>query len=130
MNWLAIIVAAAVNVALGWVWFGPLFGKRRTQLTGTPDLQFGGQSTAALIFLTSLAALVTASVLAFFLTLSTAYTIVEGVLYGLYAGIGFVGTAMLGDALFTGRRLGLYAIVAGYPALALVIMGAILGAWH
>jgi multidrug transporter EmrE-like cation transporter len=129
MNWLAIIVAAVVNVALGWVWFGPLFGKKRIELTGSTDPS-GGRSTTALYTFAFLAAIVTAAVLAFFLALSTAYTVVEGVLYGLYAGVGFVGTAMLGDALFTGRKLSLYLIVAGYPALALIVMGAILGAWH
>lgn len=130
MNWVSIIVAAVVNVVLGAIWFGPLFGKKWTELTGTKDVGAGGRNTTVLYIFTSLAALVTATVLAFFLALSTAYTVVEGVLYGLYAGVGFVMTAMLGDALFTGRKLSLYLIVAGYPALALVVMGAILGAWH
>lgn len=34
ITWLAVIVATATVIALGWVWFGPLFGKQWEAATG------------------------------------------------------------------------------------------------
>ncbi|MGH2377086.1 MAG: DUF1761 domain-containing protein [Candidatus Limnocylindria bacterium] len=34
VNWIAVIGAAFVAFIIGWLWYGPLFGKRWMQLTG------------------------------------------------------------------------------------------------
>lgn len=130
MNWVAIVVAAIVDFALGAVWFGPLFGKQWQEMTGRRETTTPARNAPVPYAVTFVAALIAATVLAFFLQLSTAYTVVEGTIYGLYAGVGFVMSSMLADALFSGRKLSLYLITAGYPAVGLVVMGAILGAWH
>jgi hypothetical protein len=47
---------------------------------------------------------------------------------GRYAGLGFVAPAILGDNLFNERPFKLYLIVAGFPVVGLLVMGAIIGA--
>lgn len=47
-DWLAIIVGTAVFVAVGWLWYGPLFGKAWSSATGQP-MQSGTPDTGKLI---------------------------------------------------------------------------------
>jgi hypothetical protein len=49
---------------------------------------------------------------------------------GALAGIGWVATAIGVNYLFERKSFRLFLINAGYMAVSLTIMGAILGAWH
>jgi hypothetical protein len=51
-----------------------------------------------------------------------------GAIIGLYCGLGFVAPAILSDHLFNERPPMLYLIVGGFPIVALLLMGAIIGA--
>ena len=33
-NWLAVVIAAVVSIVLGFLWYGPLFGKTWMRMTG------------------------------------------------------------------------------------------------
>lgn len=125
INFWAVVVAAAANMALGAVWYLPgVFGK--TWMKETGKKMADGQSSTPLWMLTTLAALFTAYVLAHFIQYTAAVTVVEGAVTGLWIGLGFVATAFGATALFGGWSLRLYLIQAGYQVAALVLMGAIL----
>lgn len=126
MNWLAIVIAVIVNMALGAAWFSsPVFGKKWMEWEGHTSM---GSGSPFLYVLTAIGALISAVTLAWFIDRTGTNTLVGGALIGLYAGIGFVAPAMFADNLFNQRRGALYLVVAGYPVVGLVIMGAILGA--
>ncbi len=127
MNWVAIIVAMVVNMVLGALWFSPMmFQKRWMALrVGTG---MSGQASPMLYVITAVGALVSAITLDWIIGLAGANTLVGGAIIGLYAGLGFVAPAILSDHLFNERPSTLYLIVAGFPIVGLLIMGAIIGA--
>ncbi len=127
MNWLAIIIAAVVNMVLGSLWFSPvLFQKRWLALrVGGP---MSGNASPLLYVITAVGALVSAITLDWIIGLAGANTLVGGAIVGVYCGLGFVGPAVLSDHLFNERPPMLYMIVAGFPIVGLLIMGAIIGA--
>ena len=54
----------------------------------------------------------------------------EGVLVGFMAWLGFIATVTIGQVFYEHRPIGLFFINNGYLLIGLVVMGAILGAWH
>ena len=58
VNWLAIIIAAVANMVIGFLWYGPVFGKSWMTLSGRGMGQ--GTSAGPLYALTALAAFVEA----------------------------------------------------------------------
>ncbi len=126
LNWLAVIVAALSSFPLGFLWYGPLFGKTWAAEVGmTPEkskasnkgVMFGGAFVLALI---------QASTFAMFLG---PVRNPEAALYGLCAGLAWVGAAIAVQDLFEQRGWKLSAINAGYNAVAFTLIGAIIGAW-
>ncbi len=127
MNWLAIIIATVVNMVLGSLWFSPvLFQKRWMALrVGGP---MSGTASPLLYVITAVGALVSAITLDWIIGLAGASSVGGGAIIGLYCGLGFVGPAILSDHLFNERPPMLYLIVAGFPVVGLLLMGAIIGA--
>jgi hypothetical protein len=127
INWLAVFGAALSSFPLGFVWYGPLFGKawqRETGMTdekakaGNPAIIFGGAFVLALI---------QASTFAMFLGETTNPA---AALYGLCAGLAWVGAAFGVQYLFERRSVTLFLINAGYNTVAFTLIGAIIGAWR
>lgn len=53
----------------------------------------------------------------------------QGMIHGLYAGVGFIATALGLAYVYMRKSLTVYLIDAGYQVIMLGVMGAILGAW-
>lgn len=126
MSWVAIIVATVAAMVIGFIWYGNWgFGKSWQALAGRPMGQ--GQQPGPLYALTALAALVESIALSWFISTTGYKTGAGGAIIGLYAGLGFVATAMFSEVLFAGRPPRLYAINAGYQVFQAVVLGAIIG---
>ena len=125
MNWIAIIVATVAAMVIGFLWYGPAFGKTWMALTGRG--MGTGQPAGPLYALTALAAFVEAIALNWFINETGWTTGAGGALIGLYAGLGFIATAFFSQVLFAGRPPRLYAIDAGYQVFQAVVLGAIIG---
>ena len=82
---------------------------------------------APLYALTAVAAVVQAITMAWLIGQTGANSGSAGAIVGLYVGMGIVAAAMFAEVLFAGRHPRLYAIVAGYSVVALVVQGAIIG---
>jgi len=119
---LNILVAAIVHMGIGFVWFGPLFGKAWLSATGLKPKR--AASRAYVGFLIS--SLVTSYVLAYTLKYFQVATIMLAIQIGFWVWLGFVATTMLPSYLFERRPLKLYAINAGYYLAGIVVMSAIL----
>jgi Protein of unknown function (DUF1761) len=128
LNWFAIIVAALVPMVLGALWYSPLLfaepwlqavGRRREELTG-----------ASLGYtLSAVAALVTSYALARIMRWAEVDDLWNGALVGVLVWVGFIATVLAVTTYFGGRPRQLWLINAGYQLIALVLMGAIHGAW-
>jgi hypothetical protein len=128
VNWLAIIIAALANMVIGFLWYGTwAFGKSWMKLSGHTMGEGFPSGPGPLYALTAVAAVVQAITMAWLIGQTGANSGSAGAIVGLYVGMGIVAAAMFAEVLFAGRHPRLYAIVAGYSVVALVVQGAIIG---
>lgn len=128
MNWVGIIVAVVVNMALGYLWFSPALFVKPWQAMRPDKTPPSGNASPMLYVITAVGALVSAFTLDWIIRIADARSLVEGAIIGAYTGLGLVAPAILSDNLFNERPMKLYLIVAGFPVVGLVVMGAIIGA--
>jgi len=131
INLAAVVGAAVASMVVGFVWYGPLFGKKWMKLSGVSmkDIESkkaGMPKTYAMAFV---AALVTAYVLALFVDYTEAKTIMGGAVTGFWLWLGFIATTELGSVLWEGKPKQLYLLNAAHGLVALLVMGAILAVW-
>ncbi len=130
INYLAVFVAALSSFIIGWLWYGPLFGKLWMKLNGfTPEvIKEGGMPMGVIMPVNYVATLLAAFAIAMFL--GSEANAAFGVFAGLMIAIFWIGTSRLNDVLYERKPFGLFLINVGYNLIIYVIMGAILGAWH
>ena len=133
INWWAIIVSMAVAVALGMLWYGPLFGKVWMRESGIA-MPEETPSMAKPIILSLLGALFMAYVLAHSLVFGNSYMGTSGAASGLMGAfwnwLGFVVPVMLSFVAWEGKSWKLFFIQAGYWLALLLISGIILATWQ
>ena len=131
VNYLAVLVAAVASFLLGWLWYGPLFGKPWMKLmnfdkNSMKSMKLSPVTAMILGFLTYL---VIAYVLAGFISILNSATIVEGIKIAFWIWLGFIATTTLGSFLWEGKSIKLYLLNNTYNLLNLLVMSAILTAW-
>ena len=131
VNYLAVIVAAIVPMALGAVWYSPvLFSNAWLAAIGKTADEISAQANQVQAFSIAIAAsLISAYVLAVLAALSSASSVLDGIILGLWAVV-FIATASATWGVFEARPLRLWLINNGYYLVALPIMGAIIAFWR
>lgn len=133
INYLAVVVAAAVGFILGWIWYTPLFGKQWMAARGITEQQMadGQKNMARNMIVVALGILIMAWTLGVFAGYTHLATWMQGLKLGALAWFGFAFTIGLIDAVMTsGRKAAAFYIDAGYWLFTLVIMGMIITVWH
>ena len=133
LNILAILASGIASLILGFVWYGPLFGKAWAGYTGWTEEKIKtipGSRMARTYILTFFAALVSAFVLSTLSRALGASGAVDGLILGLVTGIGIAAMGFATTFLFEHKPLGLWLIVAGYQVFYLVIAGIIVTVWR
>ncbi|WP_372948290.1 DUF1761 domain-containing protein [Mariniphaga sp.] len=130
INYLAVIVAALSSFIVGWIWYGPLFGKTWMKLHGftEEELKDSSMSMPVIMVVNYIATALAALAIAMFI--GPEATAGFGIFAGLMIAIFWIGTSRLNDVLYEKKPWGLFFINVGYNTVIYVIMGAILGAWH
>lgn len=132
VNYLAVVVAAAAQIALGFVWYGPLFGKKWAHLSGR-SVDDAKKPPVSTMILMTMSALVMAFVLQQALVFAAFYLQTSGISAGLMAGfwnwLGFIAPVTMGVVLWEGKSWTLWAINSGYYLVGLSLMGTILALW-
>ena len=133
INYLAIIAAAISNTILGFLWYGPLFGKAWIALMGfSPEKmeEMKKRGMGKIYIAAFLGALVMAYVLAHFV----AFWGIEGVggawQIAFWTWLGFIATTMLGSVLWEGKSFKLYTLDVFYYLVSLFVMALILTFWQ
>jgi hypothetical protein len=136
INYLAVIIAAVASIVLGFIWYGPLFGKKWMALMGftTADMEKAkAKGMGKTYLLMTLGSVVMAYVLNHSLVFASAYLKAEGANAGIMAGfwnwLGFIAPVVMGDQLWGGKPWKLFPITAGYYLVSLCLMGVILAMW-
>lgn len=137
INYFAVLVAAIASMAIGFAWYGPLFGKTWMKLSGITQEKIDASKQKGMTMLYGIAALgslVMAYVLAHALVFASAYFKISGVQAGLMVGfwnwLGFIAPVTLGAVLWEGKSPKFWLLINGYYLISLLVMGVILAVWR
>jgi hypothetical protein len=138
INYLAVLACGVATMIIGFLWYGPVFGKMWMQLMGwgpmNPEQLAAKQKQARTGYIVMfISSLVMAYVLAHAITFGSAYLQITGIAAGLqgafWSWLGFIATVTLGSVLWEGRSWKLWVLNAGYYLVVLIVMGIILVTW-
>jgi len=131
-NHLAVIVSAVAYFMLGGLWFGLVFANAWMQAVGKTmeELQRTTMPEGVLYTLAFIFALVLSYTLNWLLNRSGKQGANEGVKLAIGLWIGIVATTIGPIFMFSGSSLRLFILDAGYPLVAMVVSGAIIGGWR
>lgn len=127
VNWKSLVGTLLALQALGFVWYGPLFGQRWMELEGltTEQVNAAGWAPIGLAWLTSLAVWWVFSKVFAATGVSSA---AHGAMKGLFLGVGLAFMPTWMNHAFGQRDMEFTLIVGGYAVLMFVVAGAIVGA--
>jgi hypothetical protein len=130
INYWAVVVSAFSAFIVGWIWYGPLFGKLWMKLNGftEEELKEGGLPMPVMMGVNYMATILAAFAIAMFIGADANAGF--GVFAGVMIAIFWIATNRLNDVLYERKPWGLYFINVGYNLVIYAIMGGILGVWH
>lgn len=130
INWLAVLVAAIIRMAIGFAWYSPpLFLKPWQAVSGiTPESMRAGMGKAMLVDV--IGSLIMAFALANIIVGANITDWLNGALAGFWVWLGFMATLMVSLWGYENRSLKLIAINLGNNLIALMLMGALLAVWR
>lgn len=131
VNYMAVFFSGVLMMVLGYLWYGPVFGKPWMKLMGITKTSMKGKGgeMAKNYIVMFISALVLSYVFAYILAVFQAVTVAEALMGAFWTWLGFIATTMLGGVLWTKKPLTLYAIDAGYYLAGLAIIGIVLTLW-
>ncbi len=139
INWLALVAAAILPLATGFLWYGPLFGKVWMKESGMTEEKAKTMNPAKTYGL----AVVMAFLVAFFIWVIVftggspdmphgieAYmTFKHGALHGAMLGVLVALPVLATNALFEMKSFKYVAINVGYWIVTMALMGGVINAW-
>lgn len=133
MNYLAILVAAVFNMALGFVWYGPLLAKPWMKYNGYTKEGMDKQMKSGNMGLKYGMMFVSSLVLAYFMSwlvnMGGASNWMTGAMLGAMAWLGFAATVQFANWNFSGKKFGAFVIDTGYFLVSFVVFGALFALW-
>ncbi len=128
-NWLALIVAAVVNMAIGAGWYG-FFAEPWMEGNGftREQIEADGDNTPYIFAVAN--SLVMPFVLSNVMNWAGVSGLVNGLLLGLLMWVGFTALTFASNHAFESRSFKMWGINAGMYMVGLMVIGAILGAWQ
>lgn len=131
LNYFAVVAAIVLNMALGAIWYGPVFGKPWMALNNLTEEMIKEQGGAIKGYIV---AVIVSAVIAFVIALLAEAVGVanagEGAILGAVAGVGLVMTTFGVSYVFESRTVKHWLINAGYPAVSMTLIGTLLGGWQ
>ena len=130
MNHLAVFVSAISFFVLGWVWYDLLFGRLWMSLSSHLAPTSPGNMIPQFV-----ASFILGWVLAYVIAIALADTsnanpARHGIEFGIFIGLGVLGTMLGLMYIYEGRPFALWAINTGYVVVGMAIMGGIIGGWR
>ena len=132
INYFAVLGASVASIVLGFLWYGPLFGKQWLQLMKFDKKKMSGMKNKGMgktYAVMIVGTLVTSYVLAHFVDYLDATAIAGALQAAFWIWLGFVATVMLGTVLWEGKSWRLYFLNAAYWLVNLAVMAVILAVW-
>jgi hypothetical protein len=132
INYWVVLAAAVVSMVLGFVWYGPLFGRKWARLSGLSSNAMKMKPATFVLLLVG--SLLTAYVLAHALIFADTFFRMEsdassGVMVGFMNWLGFVAPLTLGSVLWEGKSWKLWVLNNAYYLVSFCLMGIVLATW-
>ena len=133
INIWAVLVATLSTFLVGYLWYGPLFGKAWLSATGMTEEQVQQGNMAKIFGLAFVFELIMALNLAMFFygspEAAESINAQNGAFYGFLTGFGWIFFALAVNALYEQKSWKYILVNGGYWTVAFTVMGLILGAW-
>lgn len=132
INFFSVIVATLSTFVVGWLWYGPLFGKAWMSAVGFSEEQLQQGNMAKIFGLAFVFEFIMAFNLAMFFYGGGGSAMITGgtgAFYGFLTGFGWIFFAIAVTSLYEQRSWKYVFINGGYWAVSLTVMGLILGLW-
>ena len=132
INYVAVLAAAIASIVLGFLWYGPLFGKQWIALMNFDKKKMSemkNKGMGKIYTIMIVGTLATSFVLAHFVDYLDATNIAGALQAAFWIWLGFVATVILGSVLWEGKPWKLYFLNAAYWLVNLAVMAAILALW-
>lgn len=131
VNWLAVVGCVVVAMALGFLWYGPLFGKRWSDLQGFPamseaEMKAMQSKMMPAYGVMAVGSAVMALVLRATLHATAAESIGAAIVVAFLLWLAFVATSTLGTAMFSQQNKQVWLINQGFVLTEMVLMAIIL----
>ncbi|MCY4108025.1 MAG: DUF1761 domain-containing protein [Chloroflexi bacterium] len=134
LNYWAVLVAAAIAMIVGSLWYSPLlFAQPWLRLLGKSMEQLTEEGHGSAVAMTAavIGSLVTAYVLALVINVSSdSPGLVDGIVVGALLWAGLVGVQNLLGFLFSARPIRLWLLDGGNQLVTFVLMGLVIGLWR
>ena len=130
INWLAVLVAVISAQVLGFLWYGPLFGKQWMAALGRTQEEIRAEGPGPAMMVGIVHSILNAVAVAIILTMSDTPDLVSGVKIGLLTSIGFAAISVVTQAMYEKRPWTTTWLYSGFLVVTITAMGAILGAWQ
>ncbi len=134
INYLAVLVSGIVCMFIGFLWYGPLFGKIWMKLMNfdkkkMDEIKKKGMRKTAM-FIAFIGALVMSYILALLINRMRVSGFSQGMLIGFLVWLGFFVTTKLGMMLWEGKPVKLYFLNVFHDLVVLLIVSGLLASWH
>lgn len=133
-NWFAVIAASLVGFVIGFIWYGPLFGKKWMNSVGMTEEDAQNGNMKKIFGVSFIFQFVMAICLAMFFfgdpEGAEMITASSGAFYGFLTGFGWVAMSIGVNALYEQKSWSYILINGGFWVVVYTLMGLILGAWH
>jgi multidrug transporter EmrE-like cation transporter len=128
LNPIAIVAALIVHQALGFLWYGPLFGKTWMAARGVTPETIGDWKTPMMV--STVVSLVMTIAMAMLISAASVQNVIAGITLALVVSIGIVATTQIQNVVYEDRNRTVTGLFIGYQVVALIVMAIILGAWR
>ncbi len=131
INYLAVLITGFLSMFIGFLWYGPLFGKSWMNLMNftKKNMKKMRMRPGTAYFWGFITALLMNYVLAFFVDYADATSFELGMQVGFWIWLGFFAPVMLGIVLWENKPFKLYLLNVLHYLVVLLINGGILAAW-
>lgn len=133
INVWAVLAATLSTFLIGWLWYGPLFGKAWMKEVGVTEEEAGQGNMGKIFGFSFIFELIMVFNLAMFFYGSPEgaemITAGSGAFYGFLTGFGWIFFALAVNSLYEQKSWKYIFINGGYWTVAFTVIGLILGAW-
>ncbi len=133
VNYLAILVGAIVNMAIGFIWYGPLFGKKWMELSKMDEKkmkQMGGANPMQAYVVAFIGALLLVGVFAHTFVFVHAFfngeRLMDALQTAFWIWLGFIVPVGLNSVVFDSKPFKLFLLHTGYYLVTLLAVGAVI----